>query len=243
MKKICKLICCLTLCLSLAACSSANKVEDDAVKAFLDAVVKLQELESTSYEANLKANASGQDMEITAYGDIINKKDDTQLSLIVDVTAQGQKMEKLFEMYIINDATYLSFLGQKQKQALNQEHKDELDAIENFDTSAGVDVFKPYLKSATKKGNSVDLVFDMEKLAELENTKEAIENYTYNDFTIHLELEDGFISKVDLDIDLVEKDTSMEMKATGTITLSNINSLTEISFPDFSDYKESASAL
>lgn len=232
MKKLIKLFCSFGVCFSLVACSN-SKVDDAAIQAFIDATVKLSEMESASYEINLNADEGT----FKIYGDMISKDDKMEIALVADITSQEQTMEKFFEYYVTGDMAYISIMGMKEKQSVHEELAT-VDTITSLplDSILTVDMIKPYLSKATKDGDTIHFILDMDKIAEVEGAKEAMQQYTFGEISIEIQITDGFLSTLKVNGDVTENAEAKTMTIDLNMTLKNINGVNSISFPDFSDY-------
>lgn len=238
MKKLLKLAACLGLTISMVACSG-SKVQDEALDQLETSIAKFSEISSFDYTVGVTSESD--DVNLLVSGGFMSE-DGIQFSCVIDLESNGTKMDKFMEVYLQDNMTYISMFGVKQKS------EADLSSMAGFSFDGDTfklpkEEIKKALSEAKKDGNTLHLVFSKDFI------KEAMEsNSTANttgvseisDLSIDVELENDFISKMTMNVTGKQKDK--EITAVLTITISNVNNVTEIAFPsDLDSYTESAS--
>lgn len=236
MKKLLKMICCLGLCLSLSACSE-NKVDDAALQSFIDATLKMSELNSLSYDMDAKMNDGTQDVSFEVQGELMNSTP-IQASFIVNLASGGNTMNNFMELYLTGDTQYMNFMGMKSKQNSVSEAIDIGSIIALGQSDLTVDILKPYLKEASQDGDQIHLEIDMDKVSQIEDIKEAMAKVSYKNILIDVQLKDGYISEIKASVEATEIEASKKATFSGTVSFDKFDQITAITFPEFNDYVE-----
>lgn len=225
MKKLFQLFLCVGVLVTMFGCSK-SKVDDEAIDRIVPAIQKFAELDSFDYEVGFESPAANGKL----YGSCLLEK--MQLSLLVDLNAQGMKIDKFAELYIKDEMLYVSALGQKEKQ--NFEIPETLNV--SFDPET-VSIDKKSLKENLEVASidSGKLHFEVKE----ETIKEAIKNGELNasdagideveSVVFDIELENDFIKAMSLTIG--GKTDNEEVSVTAYLKLDNINQKKAIDFP------------
>lgn len=225
MKKLFQLFLCVGVIVTMFGCSK-SKVDDDAIDRIVPAIQKFAELDSFDYEIGFEAPAANGKL----YGSCLLEK--MQLSLLLDLNAQGMKIEKFAELYIKDEMLYVSALGQKEKQ--------------NFEIPETLNVsFDPETVSIDKKSLKENLEvasIDSDKLhfeVKEKTIKEAIKSGELNvsdagideveSVVFDIELENDFIKAMSLTIG--GKTDKEDVSVTAYLKLDSINQKKAIDFP------------
>lgn len=231
MKKLFQLWLCITVLFTMFGCSK-SKIDDKAIDRIVPAVQKFAELDSFDYEIGLDAPSA----KAKIYGSCLLDK--LQLSLFVDVEAEGMNMEKFLELYIVDNMLYNKGMGQKQKQEikLNESFKVSFDP----DTvSFSKKDFKQHLKAASIKDNT--LHFELKD----ETIKDAVENGNIDvaqlgieeitDTMFDIELENDFIKGVS--VTFTGLNNGEKTSITAYLKLNDINQKKTLELPkDIEDW-------
>lgn len=238
MKKLVKLSACLGLAISMVACSG-SKVEDEALDQLETSIAKFSEVSSLNYTVGITSKSD--DVNLQVHGGFVTE-DGLQLSCIIDMESNGTKMDKFMEVYLKDNMSYISMLGVKQKS--------EADVSEMTGISFDADTFKlpkeeikKSLSEAKKEGNKLHLVFSEDFIKENMETASK-DNPTgvseISALSLDVELENDFISKMAMNV--TGKQNDREITAELSITLTDINTVNEIEFPnDLDSYSDSPS--
>lgn len=234
MKKLFQLFLCVGVLVTMFGCSK-SKVDDEAIDRIVPAIQKFAELDSFDYEIGFESPAANGKL----YGSCLLEK--MQLSLLLDLNAQGMKIDKFAELYIKDEMLYVSALGQKEKQ--NFEIPETLNV--SFDPET-VSIDKKSLKENLEVASidSGKLHFEVKE----ETIKEAIKNGELNasdagideveSVVFDIELENDFIKAMSLTIG--GKTDNEEVSVTAYLKLDNINQKKAIDFPKDMDKWPSA---
>lgn len=232
MKKLFQLFLCVGILCTMFGCSKP-KVDDEAIDRLLPAIKSMKDYKSFDYTVGFEAlsmNASG-----TLSGSCIFDKN--QYSLAIDFDIPGQTIQKLGEVYILDDMTYANILGQKGKQKL--EIKDFSFGFDLDTIGFSKEEMKKSLKAASIDGNK--LHFEVKD----ELIKDSMDqgNFNFEDaniqeitgFAMDVELENDSMSGLSLTFEGLSdgKETSISLY----VTLKNINKKESIDFPkDMKDW-------
>lgn len=187
---------------------------------------------------------------IKLYGGFISEtKKPLQLSMIMDMEASGQKLEKYMQLFVKDDTMYLNMMDMmKQKTSLKDAMGTASIPNVNFDADTfkmNKEDMKKFLKEASVKGNDLKLSFDVEKLNE--ETKKETEKNNVTDANVEFKkldmdvtLNNDFMEKAVITMEMTNTkgETKQEMNGTISLTVKDINKVSSIDFPDFKDYKE-----
>lgn len=219
MKKLAALVLSFGMLFSMAACSG-SKVSDDALDKLESSVKKFSEVKNANYSADMDMTVDKENAKIKLYGGFISEtKKPLQLSMIMDMEASGQKLEKYMQLFVKDDTMYLNMMDMMKQ--------------------------KTSLKEASVKGNDLKLSFDVEKLNE--ETKKETEKNNVTDANVEFKkldmdvtLNNDFMEKAVITMEMTNTkgETKQEMNGTISLTVKDINKVSSIDFPDFKDYKE-----
>lgn len=254
MKKLLTYVCSIGLLFSMAACSS-NKVEDKALDALETSINKIVEMKTASYSLTVDAKTGEEDAKVYLHGGYLADTAKPSFTAIMDLEAQGTKMENFMGIYMKDNTMYMDMemMGMKQKATMEEAEDsgmmpEDLEDIQNFKMNK--DEIKPYLKKASLEGDTLTLELDPAKLTEAAKDKgstnaltSSAANATYSKFNLVVTLKDDFMTKAVIDFEGTQKNatTSEDETITGKMTLefTDINTGKALTFPDFSDYVDS----
>ena len=249
MKKLAALVLSFGMLFSMAACSG-SKVSDDALDKLESSVKKFSEVKNANYSADMDMTVDKENAKIKLYGGFISEtKKPLQLSMIMDMEASGQKLEKYMQLFVKDDTMYLNMMDMmKQKTSLKDAMGTASIPNVNFDADTfkmNKEDMKKFLKEASVKGNDLKLSFDVEKLHE--ETKKETEKNNVTDANVEFKkldmdvtLNNDFMEKAVITMEMTNTkgETKQEMNGTISLTVKDINKVSSIDFPDFKDYKE-----
>lgn len=243
MKKIASLLLAIGVLFSIGGCSK-NKVEDEAITAFIESFTKLSDVNSFELVADFKAEVENSSGSGTLHGEVIVDKENPQAAFSLDLESDGTPLNDFASVYIKDKTAYISFMGMKVKQTMDIENSITDEVIENANTDnddLNIELIKPYFKSASKSGETIEMEFDIEKLKEL--SKENNENADVQDIEsmkVKETVEDGTFKSIEID---VKVGGTTPGTVTFTISLNKLNSVESINFPNLDDYIENSNSL
>lgn len=104
---------------------------------------------------------------------------------------------------------------------------------------------KKYLKEASVKGNDLKLSFDVEKINEEAKKQTEKNNVTdakveFKKLDMDVTLNNDFMEKavITLEMTNTKGETKQELNGTVSLTIKDINRVSNIDFPNFKDYTE-----
>lgn len=227
MKKLFTLFACVGLLFSLSACSS-SKVEDEALDRLEASIKKFSEVQSFDYTIGADMGDQGK-MEIS--GTFLSEG--PQLSMVMDMEAQGVTLDKFMELYLKENTMYMSAMGTKMKQEADT---SEFSGISfdpdtmNFDR----DALKENLDEATLSGNTLHLTVKEDLLKDNEAQMNSFASVGIDKITavsMDIELENDFIKDATIEL----KGTDADGKAASFqiyLKLNDINAAKEITYPE-----------
>lgn len=225
MKKLFPLFMCLIVLCTMFGCSKP-KVDDEAIDRIIPAVQKFAELENFDYEIGLQSPVTNAKI----YGSCI--LDQLQLSLFVDLEAEGMKSNKLAELYIADNMLYANGFGQKQKQEIDLQNMIPV-SFDPETVSFDKDDLKKHLKKASVNNDTLhfeikeDTVKDAVKSGDINVGELGLSEV--NEVMFDIETKDEFINQISFTfVGLNDKE-----KATITVyvQLDNINQRKSLEFP------------
>lgn len=249
MKKITGLLCSIAMMFSLTACSG-EKVNDDAIDAFEEAIVNLVKMESADYTIGFEQNSSDVNSNMTIGGTFINKNANPQFSMSVDADMDGQTQKDFMQIYITDNMMYMNLMDMaKQKQALDLTAATlgkSSDVKKGTLKKSGI---KDYLKEATLKDDKITLVFDGEKVKkEIEDLSKEdttgslalVKKVNFNEIKVEMTVSDKMMksTKVTFDMNVKVDGKTEKGKFVFDFSFKNVNKVKDIAFPDFTDYLE-----
>lgn len=233
MKKICKLFLCIGLLFMTFGCSKP-KVDDEALDQLISAVKKFSEL--TSFDYTIGIDIPVKDVKAELYGSCL--LDGPQFSMMLDMDAEGQKLEKFIEFYFVDNTMYASFMGMKQRQKV-----DNLEDVLNISVQGSLDdinkeEMKKMVKEASINGNKLRFVIKDEFLKDsIEKGETDLSQLDIQEVTSassEIELEDGFIKSAKITAEGLSNGKKTTVST--YLELGDINKKESISFPK--DMKE-----
>lgn len=238
MKKLLKLALCVGFAISMVACSG-SKVEDEALDQLETSIAKFSEISSFNYKVGITSETD--DVNLQVHGGFVTEGG-LQLSCVIDMEANGNKMDKFMEVYLKDDTSYISMMGIKQKSPA------DLSEMTGFSFDAETfklpkEEIKKSLSEAKKDGNKLHLVFSEDFIKENMDTSSEANSTGISEISalsLDVELENDFISNMTMNV--TGKQNDKEITVALSITISDVNTVTEIDFPsDLDSYQESAS--
>ncbi len=229
MKKLLTVFACIGLLFSLSACSG-SKVEDAALDQLETSIKKFGEVESFHYSFGV--DMSKQNSKVEVNGTFLSEG--PQMSMVVDMKANGLTMDKFMEMYLKDGMTYISTMGTNMKQDAGMDSFAGV-SFDWDDFNMDKEELKENLEEATLSGDKLHLVIKDDLI------KESMKAQTTNLTAAGLEEVTGMAMDIELENDFVKtatitlsgKDTKGN-SATFEIymNLNDINSAKDIAFPE-----------
>lgn len=249
MKKITALLLSIGMVFTLAACGG-SKVDDKALDALETSIQKFAELKSTNYniamDVTSEKDSKKENVKMALHGDLILDKK-IQASMVIDMEAEGQKLDNYLSMYFKDDVVYMDMMGISQtKSSLKDVMGNTPIPSIGFDADTfklNKEDMKPYLEKASVDGDKLTLSFDTKKI--MEEAKKGgdatTKDVTFNKLDMDVTMKDGFMEKAVITLDMSKGtgDTTEKMNGTITMEFKNINAVTSINYPDFSKFIES----
>ena len=101
LKKILAILTCALMGFTLAACSSKNKINEDALDAYAKAATNITKMKSAAYDMKLLVDADDMDMhaKVTMDG-TYNAEKKLQLALHMDAAVNGIGLDDLASFYL-----------------------------------------------------------------------------------------------------------------------------------------------
>ncbi len=251
MKKILALLLSIGMMFSMTACSSSSSsVSDEALAKLEESIQKFKEVSSANYEAGVEATLDKEDMKISVYGGFVTETENPlQLNLAMDMESGGRKIEKYIQLFMKDNVMYMNLMDLiKQKTTL--EKVKENANITNFASGTDIvsidkEVMKQYLREVSLSGNNLKLSFDVDKVNK--RVKEEVLKLGNTDSTtkfkkldLDITLNNDFMEKTVIFMDLTTTENGIKQELSSAISLimKDINNVSQLNFPDFSDYKE-----
>ncbi len=225
MKKVWKWLACAALLFVSVGCSSSS-VDDAALDRLEAELKKFSEVESMDYTIGVDST----DVKAEVYGSFIAKT--KEISMAVDMEAQGQKVEKFMEIYFKDNFMYMNMFGVQQKQEADMSSLDGL-GLDSDTMQIDKESLKSNLKTATLKDDTIHMEIKDDVL------KESLKNQSTDLSTL------GIDEITDAAIDMECGDSLMEslsMTFTGTgdgetktfsvyVKFANVNQVKKIEYP------------
>ena len=230
MKKLAALVLSFGMLFSMAACSG-SKVSDDALDKLESSVKKFSEVKNANYAADMDMTVDKENAKIKLYGSFITEtKKPLQMSMIMDMEASGQKLEKYMQLFVKDDTMYLNMMDMmKQKTSLKEAMGTASIPNVNFDA----DTFKMNKEDMKKFLNE-----EAKKETKKNNVTDA--NVEFKKLDMDVTLNNDFMEKAVITMEMTNTkgETKQEMNGTISLSVKDINKVSSIDFPDFKDYKE-----
>ncbi len=228
MKKLCSLLIMFAMIFSLSACSSKNK---DDILLFFDALDNT--LKTDSGEIIGKIDMKGDspytidfDIQYIQIGDI-------QLAAIVDLEAGGNIQKDFLDFYIKDGKTYLNSMGTKTQSVVENIglERNKKIAVYNPFLSFNDNELTSFFKSSSHKGTTYTFDIDAKRLTTL---IDAYGTFNASKAQIIADIENDLLNSVSLTIKGEQNinDKKADVDMTIEFTISDLNSLDHIEFPD-----------
>ncbi|MGM9946592.1 hypothetical protein [Floccifex sp.] len=229
MKKVITQI--LSICLLISLCSCSKKVnQDDVVKVF-NAFDQTLEADSGHITGTFSMNTDDKstielDMQIIQTGNL-------QVAINMDLTSGNNTVENYLQFFIKDGKTYL-----KNMDVTSQSVVENIGLSPNQKISV-YNIFLDYtddelvslFESTSRKGNTITLELNEKELATL---LDSMGTLSVSEGKIIVELQNEFIKSLSFQLKgyLAYDDQSMDVNIKLDCQISDINSLSSISFPD-----------
>lgn len=225
MKKVLTWLACAALLFMSSGCSSSS-VDDAALDRLEAELKKFSEVESMDYTIGVES----EDVKAEVYGSFIAET--KEISLAVDMEAQGQKVDKFMEMYFKDNFMYLSMMGMQQKQEADMSDLDGL-GLDADTMQIDKESLKENLKAASLKDDKIHLEIKDDVL------KKSMEEQTSNLSTLGIEEITGAAIDMECGDSLMN---SLTMTFTGTgdgetktfsvyVKFADVNQVKKIEYP------------
>lgn len=253
MKKLAVLLFSIGIIFSISACSS--KVDDDALNKLKDIMIENSKVKSANYQADMTVDDGETNVKvIMAGGYLENEKDSVDMSISIDMEADGQALEDYMQMYLVDNVMYFNVMDMvKQKMDFNTLMSSESlpSTTTEDETTFDKEAIKPYLTEASLDGDSLKLVFDDEKInEELKKTLEenntssltSDSSFTISSLEANIDAKDNLLNKATFtaDMNATEGETTQNMKFTIILTMKDHNKVDTLNIPDLSDYEDAS---
>lgn len=253
MKKLAVLLFSIGIAFSMSACSS--KVDDDALNKLEDIMIENSKIKSANYQADMTVDDGETDVKIIMAGGYLeNEKSSVDMSISVDMEADGQTIDNYMQMYLVDNVMYYNVMDMiKQKMDLNTLiTSDSLPSTTTEDkTTFDKEAIKAYLTEASLDGDSLKLVFDdkkineeLKKTLEENNTSSLTSNFSFtiSSLEANIDTKDNLLNKATFTADMsaTEGETTQDVKFTIILTMKDHNKVDTLDIPDLSDYEDAS---
>lgn len=265
MKKILAILTCALMGFTLAACSSKNKINEDALDAYAKAATNITKMKSAAYDMKLLVDADDMDMhaKVTMDG-TYNAEKKLQLALHMDAAVNGIGLDDLASFYMKDDVVYANIMEMEKEynelddQLLNKlkldketgdpkknveksfeemtmEEKDGRKVITAVMNKDGLSAAKDYANKSID-----DDTFKLGNGIKVTSIREGSYIFTVNNQNQFERIEMKVAASYELD-DEDEKKKAVDMTISLVVNLNDINQVNKIDFPSFKDYKKADS--
>ena len=265
MKKILAILTCALMGFTLAACSSKNKINEDALDAYAKAATNITKMKSAAYDMKLLVDADDMDMhaKVTMDG-TYNAEKKLQLALHMDAAVNGIGLDDLASFYMKDDVVYANIMEMEKEynelddQLLNKlkldketgdpkknveksfeemtmEEKDGRKVITAVMNKDGLSAAKDYANKSID-----DDTFKLGNGIKVTGIREGSYIFTVNNQNQFERIEMKVAASYELD-DEDEKKKAVDMTISLVVNLNDINQVNKIDFPSFKDYKKADS--
>ena len=265
MKKILAILTCALMVFTLAACSSKNKINEDALDAYAKAATNITKMKSAAYDMKLLVDADDMDMhaKVTMDG-TYNAEKKLQLALHMDAAVNGIGLDDLASFYMKDDVMYANIMEMEKEykelddQLLNKlkldketgdpkknveksfeemtmEEKDGRKVITAVMNKDGLSAAKDYANKSID-----DDTFKLGNGIKVAGIREGSYIFTVNKQNQFERIEMKVAASYELD-DEDEKKKAVDMTISLVVNLNDINQVNKIDFPSFKDYKKADS--
>lgn len=243
MKKLKVLLLSVGILFTATACGGEeSKVSDKALDALETAIQNAAEMKSASYSLGINAKQEGEAIDAEVHGAYNFESSLPEFSLVIDVSAQGSKVENFMSIYVDKEFTYMNMMNiQKEKKPLDMGMIPDL-SFDKKTFSLPKSEIKKYLKEASIDGNKLSLVFDVDKINKESNKLAAkgnpllsqADDTKMKEIKVDVTLKDKKISKAKMNFassSIVDGEETGDVKGSITLTLKNIGSNKKVEFP------------
>lgn len=265
MKKILAILTCALMGFTLAACSSKNKINEDALDAYAKAATNITKMKSAAYDMKLLIDADDMDMhaKVTMDGKY-NAEKKLQLALHMDAAVNGIGLDDLASFYMKDDVMYANIMEMEKEykelddQLLNKlkldketgdpkknveksfeemtmEEKDGKKIITAVMNKDGLSAAKDYANKSID-----DDTFKLGNGIKVTGIRKGSYIFTVNKQNQFERIEMKVAASYELD-DEDEKKKAVDMTISLVVNLNDINQVNKIDFPSFKDYKKADS--
>lgn len=229
MKKIITQI--LSICLLISLCSCAKKVNQDDVVEVFQAFDRT--LEANSCHINGTFSLNTDDISIIELDMQIIQSGNLQVAINMDLTSGNNTVENYLQFFIKDGKTYL-----KNMDVTSQSVVENIGLSSNQKISI-YNIFLDYtdeelaslFESTSRKGDVVTLKLNEKELATL---LDSMGTLSVSEGNIIVKLQDNYIESLSFQLKgyLAYDEQSMDVNIKFDCQISDINSLSSISFPD-----------
>ena len=254
MKKLSTLLLCAGLLFSMAACSKKEAIDDKALDKLIDVIKQTSQMNSTSYTIDIESTQGKEKSTAKAAGSVV-LGEKPQISLVLDLTANGQTVKDFADFYLTHNTTYINFMGNKMKSDAGEfslkANGKEMNALSKLNKK----MFKEYVKEASIDGKTIAITMNTKKLnSEMNKTNKSnnmVSGLVNSNEYKSLKLTIKFDSKNYLTELKVNGSFTMEKlgektsgKANIKLKLSELNRVIDIDLPtDLNEYKDMNSTV
>ena len=261
MKKALTMLMCMLMVFTLAACSSKNKIDEEAMKTYITATDNLAKVKSAAIDMKFLVDADelNTHAKITMNGSF-NAKQKLQMALRMDAAVNGIGMEDLATIYMKDDVVYANIMDmQKEYMPLDDKMLSKL----NLDKETGnlkTNAEKAFEEMSIERKDGKKIITAVLNKNSLKSAK-SYANKSINDDTFNIG--DGIkvtdVSEAAYIMTVNEQDQleRLEMKITAayvmedadenkktavmdinmSLNINDINQVDTIDFPSFKGYK------
>lgn len=265
MKKALTLLTSMLMVFTLAACSSKNKINEEALDTYVKATQNITNIKSAAFDMKLLIDADelNTHAKITMDGSFHAEKK-LQMALHMDAAVNGIGLEGLVSVYMKNDVIYANIMDmEKEYMPLDDKmlSKLKLDK-ETGDPKKGVDKYFEEMTMERKDGKKIitavmnkdglssakdyanksidDDIVNLKNGVTVTGVSEGFYILTVNEQNQYERVEMNITASYEME-DEEQKKKTTDMSINMILNLNDINSGKKIEFPSFKGYKKADS--
>lgn len=265
MKKALTLLTSMLMVFTLAACSSKNKINEEALDTYVKATQNITNIKSAAFDMKLLIDADelNTHAKITMDGSFHAEKK-LQMALHMDAAVNGIGLEGLASVYMKNDVIYANIMDmEKEYMPLDDKmlSKLKLDK-ETGDPKKGVDKYFEEMTMERKDGKKIitavmnkdglssakdyanksidDDIVNLKNGVTVTGVSEGSYILTVNEQNQYERVEMNITASYEME-DEEQKKKTTDMSINMILNLNDINSVKKIEFPSFKGYKKADS--
>lgn len=265
MKKALTLLTSMLMVFTLAACSSKNKINEEALDTYVKATQNITNIKSAAFDMKLLIDADelNTHAKITMDGSFHAEKK-LQMALHMDAAVNGIGLEGLVSVYMKNDVIYANIMDmEKEYMPLDDKmlSKLKLDK-ETGDPKKGVDKYFEEMTMERKDGKKIitavmnkdglssakdyanksidDDIVNLKNGVKVTGVSEGSYILTVNEQNQYERVEMNITASYEME-DEEQKKKTTDMNINMILNLNDINSVKKIEFPSFKGYKKADS--